>query len=190
MPYIRENQQQKTNILELEHRMAYIKTLQDHAQTAIRRAQAMTREYSKHKKGQRHFQPFTKGQKVWLEGTNLQLSHPTAKLCPKCFRPFHITKVISPYVYQIKLPPHWMIHNIFHALLLSPYTETLEHGPNYLEPPLELIDDQPKYEVERVLGSRRTGCHRKLQYLLRWKGYSAAHNSWEATTKTNCPDLI
>jgi Chromo (CHRromatin Organisation MOdifier) domain len=65
-----------------------------------------------------------------------------------------------------------------------------EHSQNYPELPLELIDDQPEYEVEQVLGSRRVGRHHKLQYLLRWKGYSAAHDSWEAAAETNCPNLI
>jgi Chromo (CHRromatin Organisation MOdifier) domain len=54
----------------------------------------------------------------------------------------------------------------------------------------ELIDDQLEYEVEQVLGSRRIGCHKKLQYLLRWKGYSPTHDSWEAAADANCPDLI
>ena len=70
------------------------------------------------------------------------------------------------------------------------YNETPEHSPNYPEPPPELIDDQPEYEIEQVLESRHIGHHRKLQYLLRWKGYSAAHDSWEAVAETNCPDLI
>jgi Chromo (CHRromatin Organisation MOdifier) domain len=112
-----------------------------------------------------------------------------AKLCPKYFRPFCITKVISPYIYH-KLPPHWKIHDIFHVSLLSPYTKTAKHGQNYPKPLLELIDDQPEYEVEQVLSSRYIGCHCKLQYLLRWKGYFTAHNSWEATADANCLDLI
>jgi hypothetical protein len=88
----------------------------------------MTQKYAEQKKGQHHFQPFTEGQQVWLEGTNLHLLHPMAKLCPKQFGPFHITKVISPCIYRIKLPPHWKIHDVFHASLLSPYTETPKHG--------------------------------------------------------------
>jgi Chromo (CHRromatin Organisation MOdifier) domain len=189
-PRIRGNQHQMTNIPEIEHHMAHLKTLQDYAQTAIRCAQAMTQKYTERKKGQCNFQPFIKSQLVWLEGTNLRLSHPTAKLCPKRFGPFHINKVISPCVYRLNLPNHWKIHNVFYASLLSPYTETPEHSPNYPEPPPELIDDQPEYEVEQVLGSQHTGCHHKLQYLLRWKGYSTAHDSWKTAAETNCPDLI
>jgi hypothetical protein len=56
-----------------------------------------------------------------LEGTNLHLSHPTAKLAPKRYGPFQVTKVISPVVYQIKLPIGWKIFNTFHVSLLSPY---------------------------------------------------------------------
>jgi Chromo (CHRromatin Organisation MOdifier) domain len=99
-------------------------------------------------------------------------------------------KVISPCIYRIKLPPHWKIHDVFHMLLLSLYTKIAKHGQNYPKPLPVLIDDQSEYKVEQVLGSRCTGHHCKLQYLLRWKDYSAAHNSWKATADTNCLDLI
>ena len=112
MPCIQENQHQMTNIPEIEYWMAHLKTLCDCAQVTIWQAQTITQKYTEQKKGQHHFRPFTEGQQVWLEGTNLCLSHPTAKLCPKRFGLFHITKVISPCVYHIQLPPHWKIHDV------------------------------------------------------------------------------
>jgi hypothetical protein len=132
----------------------------------IRNAQQMLLKHMLRKKGQRHFHPFTVGQKVWLEGTNLKTSHPTKKFAPKCYGPFPITDVISPMVYHLTLPLSWKIHNVFHVSLLTPYKEMEEHGPNFAEPPPELIEEQEEYEVEQVLASRLYGCWKKLQYLI------------------------
>ena len=53
----------------------------------------------------------------------------------------------------------------------------MEHGINFHEPPPELIEGEEEYEVERVLDSQRHGRTKKLQFLIQWKGYSAAHDS-------------
>jgi hypothetical protein len=37
-------------------------------------------------------------------------------------------------------------------MLLSPYHETAAHGPNFSRPPLELIDGEEEYQVERIMG--------------------------------------
>jgi Chromo (CHRromatin Organisation MOdifier) domain len=160
------------------------------ALTAIKNAQQMLLKHALRKKGQRHFHPFTVGQKVWLEGTNLKTSHPTKKFAPKRYGPFPIADVISPVVYCLTLPPSWKIHNVFHVSLLTPYKETEEHGPNFAEPPPELIDEQEEYEVEQVLASRLYGRWKKLQYLIRWKGYSHAHDSWASADDVHAPDLV
>jgi Chromo (CHRromatin Organisation MOdifier) domain len=160
------------------------------ALTAIKNAQQMLLKHTLRKKGQRHFRPFSVGQKVWLEGMNLKTSHPTKKFTPKRYGPFPITDVISLVVYRLTLPLSWKIHNVFHVSLLTPYKETEEHGPNFAEPPLELIDEQEKYEVEQVLASRLYGRWKKLQYLIRWKGYSHAHDSWTAADDVHAPDLV
>jgi len=35
-------------------------------------------------------------------------------------------------------------------------------GPNFIEPPLDIIDDTPRWKVEEILRSRRIGRWKKL----------------------------
>ena len=142
------------------------------------------------KRGKRTFKPYQVGDKVWLEGTNLKLSHPSSKLAARRYGPFRVSKVISPVVYRLELPPAWKIFNTFHAVLLSPYKETEEHGVNFTEPPPDLVEDHEEYEVEQILDTRLFGRWKKRQYLIKWKGYAEAHNSWEPEENVNAPELV
>ena len=76
------------------------------------------------------FTPFIKGQKVWLDTCNLKTSH-HKKIAPKREGPFEIDEVLGPVTYRLKLPETWKIHNVFHAILLRPYTENEVHGGNF-----------------------------------------------------------
>ena len=80
------------------------------------------------------FEPYQPGDKVWLERRNLTTTHPMAKLAPRRYGPFTVTRVISRTSYQLKLPPQWKIHNVFHATLLTPYKETALNGSRNKEP--------------------------------------------------------
>ena len=81
-------------------------------------------------------------------------------------------------MYQLILPPQWKIHDVFHADLLTPYHETELHRPNFTMPPADLIDGEEEYEVEEILQLRKFGRGRKVQYLVKWKGYPGSDNQW------------
>ena len=83
--------------------------------------------------------PYAKGEKVWLEEKNLQMSHPTTKLRPKRFRPFMITEVLGPKMYRLDLLAAWKIHNAFHSMLFTPYVETVEHRTNSTKLPPDIV---------------------------------------------------
>jgi hypothetical protein len=92
--------------------------------------------------------------------------------------------------YQLKLPETWQIHNVFHASLLTPYRETPEHGPNFLQPPPDIIDEEPEWEVEKILKECTFRRWKKKQYLVRWKGYLPAHDSWVSKDDMHAEELI
>jgi hypothetical protein len=118
------------------------------------------------------------GDQVWLEGKNLRLNQPTAKLAPRRHGPFKVIKVLSPVSYQLALPTQWSIHPVFHIDLLTPYRETITHGPNYQRPLPDLVDGEEEYSVEKILDSRKFGRRRRLQYLVKWEGYPDSDNMW------------
>ena len=110
------------------------------------------------------FTPYKPGDKVWLEGTNLNLPYLSKKLSPRRYGPFRVVAQISQTSYKLELPSGWKIHPVFHASLITPYRETETHGPNFLEPPPDIIEGEPEWEVERIIGQRTY--RQKKQYLV------------------------
>ena len=160
------------NVPALEERKSRLLQARNDAQEAISKAQSLWQKSP-------HFLRYHVDQQVWLEGTHLCNTHPTHKLRAKRFGPFKVLEVLSPVTYRLELPANWKIHNAFHAAVLHPYKEMAIHGPNFPEPPPDLVEGQEEWEVDNVLASRRHGRSKALQYLIKWKGFSEAHNSWE-----------
>jgi len=107
---------------------------------------------------------FSKGDKVWLEGTHLKLPYDTMKLAPRQYGPFKVAAKISNVAYPLKLPDMWRIHKVFHTSLLTPYKETDKHGPNFLEPLPDLINGKEEWEIDMIL--RHWTYRKKKQYLI------------------------
>jgi hypothetical protein len=142
--------------------MDRIHEMRSRAQEAITKAQDVMRN----KKGTK-YKPYQEQDQVWLEVINLKTMHPTAKLALKRYGPFIIKKKISDVIFQLELPHQWKIHNVFHASLLTPYVKMDLHRPNFPEPPLEIIEGDSKFKVEQIIGSRRIGRKKMLQYKIR-----------------------
>jgi hypothetical protein len=121
---------------------------------------------------------YKEGDLVWLEGKNLCTTQPTAKLAPRRHGPFKVVQVMSAVNYHLELPTQWSIHPVFHIDLLTPYQETIMHGPNFTRPAPELIDGEEEYSMERILDSWWFGRRWRLQYLVKWEGYPDLDNTW------------
>ena len=122
------------------------------------------------------FTPFKKGDKVWLEGRNLQHSLSNPKFAAKREGPFTTTTELSPIMYKLRLPQSWNIHDTFHASLLSPYHENPVYRKNFPSPLPELLENKEHYEIEKILKHKEAPTCQ--QYLVHWKGYSMEEDSW------------
>jgi hypothetical protein len=105
-------------------RLGQLKEVRDQARRHMIKAQ---QSWVKH-----HDTPkYKEGDQVWLEGKNLHINQPTAKLAPRRHGPFKIVRVMSAVNYRLELPTQWSIHPMFHIDLLTPYRKTIMHRPNF-----------------------------------------------------------
>ena len=161
-----------------------IKEMTQHRQSAIEALQRAA-------KAPPDFQPgYQKGDQVWLEATHLKLLYQASKLNPKRYGPFSIEKVLSPVAYRLTLLNNWRIHNTFHVSLLSPYRESATYSPNYSRPPPDLVEGEEEQEIEWILAHRYTSRTRKLQYLIKWKGFPESDNEWVGPEHMHASNLV
>jgi hypothetical protein len=134
---------------------------------------------------------FQQNDQILLEATNLQTTHPKAKLAPQRYGLFKVLWA-SLTNCKLELPLHIKIHPVFHNSLLKPYYETKEHGPNHEKPTPEIVNgEEGHYEIEAILMARPMQNKRSMQYLIKWKGYPASENLWLPEKElTNAKELL
>ena len=116
------------------------------------------------------------GNKVWLSTKDIKINRPSRKLAERQLGPFEIIKVVSPNAVKLKLPTSFKIHDVINVSRVRPYKPPVE-GQHVTLPEAVEVEGTPEYEVEQVLDSRlKRG---KLEYLVKWSGYTDDYNTWE-----------
>ena len=130
---------------------------------------------------------FSVGEEVLLCTKNLTFKGlDCKKLLPRFVGPFKIVQAIGASAYKLDLPDTMAVHPVFHVSLLKKYTGTGPVPP----PPTILQDGTVEYEVDAIVSHRHEG--RRRQYLVRWRGYTPEHDTWESESdlKINAADTV
>ena len=151
------------------------------AQQNIKTAQDRNVYYANHNRQPREFQV---GQKVYLrvpkDSVTLKTG-PCAKSDPRYCGPFTITKHIGPNAYRLDLPPHVMVHPVFHVSRLK---EALGGDDNIVTPTnLTTLEDTRfvPHEPERILDHRikKLRSREIHEYKIKWKDRVEEDSTWE-----------
>ena len=59
-----------------------------------------------------------------------------------------------------------------------PYKENETHGPNFPQPPPDLIEGEEEWEIEAILNHRKARNGRGRDYFVKWKDYPTSFNQW------------
>ena len=149
-------------------------------------AERMKRHYDR---GVAEAPKFDIGEEVWLDAKNVLTTQPSRKLADKRLGPFKVIAKVGPLDYRLELPPTMKIHPVFHVeLLYKRPTDCIEGRAQEPPPPVEVAGHE-EYEVKDILDSRM---HRgKLQYQVKWLGYSPAESIWEPPAHiAHAPNLV
>ncbi|KAJ9516138.1 hypothetical protein QJQ45_024566 [Haematococcus lacustris] len=129
------------------------------------------------------------GQMVLLSTKNMRLKPGKArKLLPRFVGPFKVLGLVGQVAVNLQLPASMSrLHPVFHVSLIKPYTGT---DVGFMPPPVEWLDEEPVYYVERLLDHRHVHAGKAKEYLVQWEGYDADHNTWEPRSNLVCCDKI
>jgi len=155
-----------------------ISTVREKAHSALLAAQDSAKFYYDRKKGVSW--SFKIDDLVWLDTTNLTFEDGTKKLHAKRLGPFRIIDKHGPSSFELELPASWSrLHPVFNEALLTPFTppSTPLQVADSTPPPPIIVDDEPEYEVEAIVG-HKTMRKRKF-YKVHWTGYPSCDDTWE-----------
>ncbi|KAJ9516264.1 hypothetical protein QJQ45_001114 [Haematococcus lacustris] len=180
-----------------------MKTAVEQARQCLARAQKRMKSYQDNKRREALYLP---GDMVLLSTQNMRgkANQPgVRKLKPRYVGPVSVQYMVGKAAVKLWLPDEWSrLHNVFHVSLVKPYrTDASGAVPGLAgPPPVQWLDGEPQYTVEKVVGHRlepskgkRKGkCKkRRLEFLVKWQGHGDEHNTWELSTQlVGCQELL
>jgi len=172
------------NAPQAKERAEALKAMREGLKEVLTRAtNAQKEQYDKRHKAM----SFKIGDMVMIRTKNFRMIRPCRKLDHRQLGSFPIIDAWGKQAYKLRLPPRFRgIHPVFHVSLLELYRER-EGAPPPPEP--ILIDGSDEWEIEEILTHRTQ--RRRVQYLVRWKGYTPADDSWEPEEYlTGAPQML
>ncbi|KAG8713777.1 hypothetical protein FRC09_018344 [Ceratobasidium sp. 395] len=117
------------------------------------------------------------GDKVFIDSRDIQTDRPSRKLAAKRLGPFQVLEKIGTHAFKLKLPHTMKVHPVFHvSKVLLKQDDPYQREPVPL-PPVITPEGEEEFEVENVLNSKKV--RGVVKYLIKWKGYGPADNTWE-----------
>jgi hypothetical protein len=117
------------------------------------------------------------GDSVLLSTKDLPLrERPSRKLAEKYIGPYKIKNIINANAVELDLPLNMKIHPVVNVSRIKKYVKQV-HWQEAVAPPPVVVHGEEEYVVDEVVDSRRR--KGKLEYLVKWKGYTAEHDTWE-----------
>ena len=118
---------------------------------------------------------------VWFNAQHLTTKQPSRKLDNRRIGPYAITRVVSPYAYELDFPSSVKYHRVQHVSLLDPADNNPLPGQRNPPPPPVVVDDAEEWHVEEIFDA----CifRQRLQYLVKWVGYDRP--DWELAENVN-----
>ena len=113
----------------------------------------------------------------------------TRNLYPLWLGPFPVTQKVGAVAYELEIPPHYRLHNIFHVSLLKPAYDNHAGTP---PPAPRLVEGEDEFEVETILQHRpltKPRGDKNISYRVKWLGYGPDYNSWELKEISNSTRL-
>ena len=154
-----------------------IKTIHNARAALEKRWQGVAESHAKFYNQNHTPKEYKVGDLVMLSTKYLRQKRPKKKLSHRYTGPFRVQDVVGKQVYRLFLPSDYQIHPVFHVSLLEPYQRRRGDTETPVLPNPELIDDQPEWDVEKILDRRRK--NGRLEYLVRWAGYPQEYDQWE-----------